>query len=427
MMSLEYKELSELFHTDGSTSRKTNLEKAFADRVNADSTFSIGFETRTGNLFLAIPKELSLLSEKVLRTERRVSNLTRGLPGIAGAAMLRGLVLDEVVSTNAIEDIHSTRRQIKDALEAAHGSSQEMRRFKELATLYQGIVEGTHLKIETPEDVRDIYDLITAGEIPDDKIPDGILFRKEGVNITQGGVKVIHRGLEPEEKIIEAMEAMLSLYRNDGIPSLFRAIAAHYIFEYAHPFYDGNGRTGRYLLSLMLSESLSPATALSLSRTIFENRDSYYKAFRTAENPLNHGELTFFVYALLEMIHESQLGIIERLEGGQAAFQALALTMERVTQENSLKPKEADALFMLMQYEVFGLFGDAPLPQIAEHLGIKDQMTRKYMSSLEEKGIVAIRHKRNPISFALSSPFKQKYDIRSLDSGQRREDQSEAN
>lgn len=79
------------------------------------------------------------------------------------------------------------------------------------------------------------------------------------------------------------------------------------------PFYDGNGRTGRYLLALYLDESLSIPTALSLSRTIAENKHAYYAAFSSVENPLNHGEMTHFVYSMLELIRTAQSSMIEQL------------------------------------------------------------------------------------------------------------------
>ena len=105
------------------------------------------------------------------------------------------MVLDEVVCTNAIEDIRSTRRQIKDALDAAQSSSADAKRFKELATLYLNIIDGAYELPESPADIRTINDKVTAGEIPPDKTPDGQYFRKEGVDITAGGIRVIHRGL----------------------------------------------------------------------------------------------------------------------------------------------------------------------------------------------------------------------------------------
>lgn len=73
-----------------------------------------------------------------------------------------------------------------------------------------------------------------------------------------------------------------------------------------HPFYDGNGRTGRYLLALYLSSPLSILTTLSLSRVIAANRDAYYRSFKEAEHPLNHGELTHFVMNMLENVRIAQ-------------------------------------------------------------------------------------------------------------------------
>ena len=62
-----------------------------------------------------------------------------------------------------------------------------------------------------------------------------------------------------------------------------------------------------------------------------------------------------------------------------------------------------------MQYEAFGLLGEAPLADIAAHLGLKEQMTRKHVASLEELGVVVKRRKRSPMTFALSDEFKEHY------------------
>lgn len=402
---MEYKELSKLYHMDKSSSRDKAAAKELDARRNAESAFLTGFDTPNGELFFTIPRELSVLSERVLRTERKVSNLLRTLPGIAQSAVLRSMVLDEVVCTNAIEDIHSTRRQIKDALDAAQSSGAEAKRFKELATLYLSIIDGVRELPESPADIRVIYDKVTAGEIPPDKIPDGQYFRKEGVDITAGGVRVIHHGLEPESRIIEAMEKMLALTKDESLPALYSAIASHYIFEYAHPFYDGNGRTGRYLLSLFLSEPLSVPTALSLSRTIAEHKDTYYRAFMTVEDKLNHAELTFFIYSMLELIRTAQLGIIERLETSVKTLDDLKGTMAKITSEIDLKDKEAQIVFLLLQYEAFGLFGDVSVQEIASFLRVGKQQARKYIASLEDKGICRKLNSYNPVTFGLTEEY----------------------
>ena len=406
---MEYKELAKIYHMDRSSSRDKTVLVELNSRINAESAFLTGFDTPNGELFFTVPRELSVLNERVLRTERKVSNLLRELPGIARSAVLRGMVLDEVVCTNAIEDIHSTRRQIKEALDAAQEHSARIRRFKELATLYLGITDGDIAAPETPEDIRSIYDKVVAGEMPKDKLPDGILFRKEGVDITAGGVRVIHHGLEPETKIIEAMEKMIDITRDENIPFLYSAIASHYIFEYAHPFYDGNGRTGRYLLSLLLSQSLSAATALSLSRVISENKETYYHAFKTVEDKLNHAELTFFIYTMLDLIRSAQLGVIDRLETNINVLAQLESTMDVIISDMKLKEKEGNIVYMLLQYEAFGLFGDATLQEIANHLLVGKQQARKYLASLEEKGVCEKTNSYNPVTFGLTDEFIAKY------------------
>lgn len=398
---MEYLELSKLYQMDTSSSRDSTIAETLAARRKAESAFLTGFDTPNGELFFTVPRELAVLTERVLRTERRVSNLLRTLPGIAQRAVLRSMVLDEVVGTNDIENIHSTRRQIKDALEASQSSGADARRFKELATLYLGIIDGVRTPPESIADIRAIYDKVTDGEISGDKVPDGLYFRKEGVEITSGGIQVIHRGLEPEAKIIEAMEKMLALTQDESLPALYSAIASHFIFEYAHPFYDGNGRTGRYLLSLFLSDPLSLPTALSLSRTIAEHKSEYYRAFSTVENRLNHAELTFFLHSMLELIGEAQLSIIDRLEESGARLDALGDLIKKLEADLELIGKEADIVFLLLQYEAFGLFGDASVQEVADFLHVGRQQARKYLSSLEKKGIVRKRHSYNPVTFRL--------------------------
>lgn len=399
---MKYRELAKIYYADADASRSASHEKEYRLRFEAEPTFRLNFDTPQGELFVAVPHELSVLSEQVLISERKVSALLHGLPNLAARAVLRGLVLDEVVSTNAIEEIRSTKQQVKDALEAGEGAPSHAKRFRELATLYLDITDGSAQMPERPEDIRSIYDKVTDGEIPGDKLPDGKLFRARGVEIIQGCGRIVHRGLEPEKKITAAIGKMLDISRSPEIPALIRGIVAHYLFEHIHPFYDGNGRTGRYLLSLMLSETLSTATTLSLSRIIAENRGVYYRAFKTAEKPLNRGELTFFVISMLELIREAQIQLEDRLESKAHTLEKIETAVNRLVETEGLKEQEAQIASMLMQYESFGLLGYATLADMADHLGLKEQMARKHLASLEAKGLVEKRRGRSPLTFALS-------------------------
>lgn len=408
---MEYKELSQLFYADASNERDANLKREHAFRFNASSTFRLGFDTPQGELFIAMPREMSIMTELVMRSEHRIYNRLAGMPVAASNAVLRGFVLDEVVSNNAIENIYSTRRQVKEALEVTAGAPSGAKRFRELAVLYLGIIDNSVAMPSCPEDIRRIYDEVTCGEISAGDLPDGELFRAQGVGVVQGGYRVVHNGIEPESAIIHAIQQMLHVAVSREIPALHRGLAAHYMFEYIHPFYDGNGRTGRYLLSLMLSDALSPATALSLSRVISQNRDAYYRAFKTAEKPLNKGELTFFIYTMLEFIREAQeeldLGLREKVN----LLDALDEVMAKAAEQESLKDQEAKVVRALLEHEAFGLCSDAPLGELADRLGLGVQMTRRHIAALEDRDLIKRRRPRNPITFALTEQFLARYGL----------------
>ena len=408
---MSYQTLEKLFHKDRSAERAASIEAEYQARLNAPGTFRIGYATSAGELFVCMPAELTLLLNEVLTEERDCEKLLAALPDIARDGILRSFVLDDVVSTNEIEGVHSSRRQIKDALDAATRgpkASKKHVRFREYALLYDNILRGNEIPLDSPADVRRIYDSVTLGEIPADDLPDGELFRAQGVDIIGQGSRVLHKGLEPESAILRAVEELLRVSKDQGLPPLLRALVAHYLFEYAHPFYDGNGRTGRFLLTLMLSECLTLPTVFSMSRTLLDNRAAYYRAFRSAEEPLNRGELTFFVQSMLKLIRDAQDDACGRLEDAADAYLGADELVGRLQSEGTLKPREAQIVLLLLQFEAFGLFGTASVQEIADYLGVQPQMARKHVKALEEKGVCEVRGKYNPVTFGLTKEFLKK-------------------
>lgn len=402
-MQVAYESLYKLFYKDKSENRFNALQAELEKRLSADSTFKTGIITDSGELFLAVPRELSLLNERILRLERRVSAELRRLPPIAQGAMVRGLVINEVVSTNELEGVHSTRRQINDLLEdGLEQPTDTNKRFREFAKLYLELSNREKIYPSSPQDIRSIYDRIMRGEDMDGIKPDGRIFRKEAVDVWANSAKIVHSGVMPESRLIEMMSQMISLADSEDIPEIYSAIMAHFIFEYAHPFYDGNGRTGRYLLALYLGRPLSILTSLSLSRVIAENKTAYYKSFKDAEHPLNYGELTFFVMNILSNIQEAQTEILSDLDKKTTQLDDVEKRLDLFSKKYSISDaRDINLLFQLVQHQLFSMFPAITLQEISNHVGLGKQMIRKHTKTLEEKGLIQAVTQR-PLRFALS-------------------------
>jgi hypothetical protein len=76
--------------------------------------------------------------------------------------------------------------------------------------------------------------------------------------------------------IRDAMPALFDLLKEEKEPSV-RAVLGHFIFVYLHPYMDGNGRIGRFLMNVMLASGGYPWTVISL-----ENRDEYMEVLEKA-------------------------------------------------------------------------------------------------------------------------------------------------
>ena len=67
------------------------------------------------------------------------------------------------------------------------------------------------------------------------------------------GIKISETILKFQELAKKNIEDLIQFMNIKDIPFLVKASIVHFFFEYIHPFYDGNGRFGRYLLSLYLA------------------------------------------------------------------------------------------------------------------------------------------------------------------------------
>ena len=263
--------------------------------------------SQTYPAFYCYTEELALLQEAIGRDFTALLGRVAHVPTAGIDQFLHTCLVQEILATNAIEGVHSTKREIRAAMETAPADRLRMR-LGGVVNKYMRILQGEDVPLETPADLRALFDAFIADEIRranPSNLPNGHLFRRDSVDIVSPTQKTIHRGSYPEEKIVRDLKQALALLHAEQIPLLYRIAIFHYLFGYIHPFYDGNGRMSRFITTYLLAREFDPTVALQLSLLIKKRRKSYYKLFAETTSSLNCGDMTPFIIGTLRFVHEA--------------------------------------------------------------------------------------------------------------------------
>ncbi|MDF2904559.1 MAG: Fic family protein [Bacillus sp. (in: firmicutes)] len=352
-------------------------------------------------LFIVNIHPLMKLQEEIFLNSFNIKEMVRRMPRAAVRPYLDKLLINELQSTNEIEGIRSTKKELSETLMLVNENKQtsKNKRFIGLMKTYRYIDKIKDF--EKIEDFRHLYDDIVADEISDSDQPDGVLFRKNIVNVTDGN-RATHVGVYPESSIKEYLNNLLIFLKTSDTPDLYKYMIAHYYYEYIHPFYDGNGRTGRLFVCSYIEKKLDSFTAISLSYTINQDKQKYYKALEELSNPKNKGEATFYCQSMLEILRDGQESLIEDLSLGLAKVEKI---------ENHIQSLEwADhnvkqLLGALLSVNIFvGHVNVLTNEELQENLSFTRYKVDKILSELETRRIVK-KIKQRPTTYDLEEDY----------------------
>lgn len=328
------------------------------------------------------------------------------LPQVAINSYLKKLLSNEIFFTNEIEGVETNPKEIGTIIgNLKNRPGRVEKRLESTIRKYHDSITARMRQIDTLKDYRDIYDELLRGEIPPEKLPDGKRFRNSFAFIGTGS-HAVHIPPINEAEIETALEQLIIFMNNDDLVTLEKAIITHFMFENTHPFLDGNGRTGRYLLSSYLSSKLDPFTGLSVSTAIHNNLSAYYRLFQEADNIENRAELTFFLEGMLKIIEHGQLEVIQELE---SAKEQLHVTGEKLYSKfANFNDEMKDILYLLLQSYLFTesiTYGiqDRDIVQVLKK-GSKQtprSRTKRMINQLEADGLITSVSK-NPLQHVLS-------------------------
>jgi fido (protein-threonine AMPylation protein) len=166
---------------------------------------------------------------------------------------------------------------------AARGYYQAFNRVK---TSIQRILEGSNAGQVAQRDHHEWY-----GELFAPAVTVGIIKRHELAGYRSGPVYIRnsqHTPL-PREALLDAMETLFDLLGHEPEAAV-RAVLGHHLFVFIHPYFDGNGRVGRFLMNAMLASGGYPWTVIRLKR-----RAQYMAALEAASVQGNIKPLVKFI------------------------------------------------------------------------------------------------------------------------------------
>ncbi len=330
---------------------------------------------RIPRLPLSIELETKQILKKLISAHRSLAELK----GVAGDVpnqkiLIDTLSLQEAKDSSAIENIITTHDELfKSDLITKHYSSIAVKEVYNYATaLHNGYRKIKESGLLTNNDIKAIHETIvenTAG------------FRKQlGTNLRneQTG-EIIYTPPQQESEIIQLMSNLESYINDDELcksDSLIKMAIIHHQFESIHPFYDGNGRTGRIINVLYLvKQGLLDIPVLYLSRFINQNKDKYY-ALLQAVRERNAWE-EWILYILEATVQTSRQTIL--LING---IKALMLKQKHKIRSELPKIYSQKLLNNLFRHPY------TKIEFIVEELKVHRNTARKYLEELVRIGIL---------------------------------------
>ena len=239
--------------------------------------------------------------KKVAAAGRKLAELK----GVAASIPNQGILINtlgmqEAKDSSAIENIVTTHDELyKDGLfpdtEGSPAAKEVLRYRQALRVGFESVVKTGLLTVNHLLDVQSVLECNNAG------------FRKlPGTALKDGAGRTVYMPPQDPATIVATMSDLERFINDDDIfpvDPLIKMALIHHQFETIHPFYDGNGRTGRILNVLYLvKQDLLDIPVLYLSRHIVRTKTDYYRLLQAVRD---HDVWEEWVIYMLDAIEQT--------------------------------------------------------------------------------------------------------------------------
>lgn len=263
---------------------------------------------------IELPLSVDLETKKVLKALPAAHAALAELKGIALTIpnqniLINTLGLQEAKDSSAIENIITTHDDLyKSELNLDSFKSLQAKEVQNyISALKKGFELITKTGLLTNNIILQIQEVLEDNKAGFRKLP-GTALKNAGTG------KTIYAPPQDYDEIMRLM-ANLERYINDSemqdCDPLIKMAIIHFQFESIHPFYDGNGRTGRIINILyLILEKLQTLPILYLSNYIIKHKPDYYRLLQNVRNENLWEEWLLFIIKGVEQTAKETIELI---------------------------------------------------------------------------------------------------------------------
>jgi Fic family protein len=323
-----------------------------------------------------LPPQADIETKKILKKVSSANKKLGELKGLISSIpnsliIINTLSLREAKDSSEIENIVTTNDEL---FKADIDIPVENNNTKEVKNYNLALKEGYRLVKEK--------EMLTTNMIAEIQ---GILEKnKIGIRTQMGTVlknskgEIIYTPPQNHKEILDLMSNLEEYINvdNDDIDFLIKLAVIHYQFESIHPFYDGNGRTGRIINILyLILKDLLDIPILYLSSYIIKNKSEYYRLLQDVRDKNDWESWILYMLNGIEEISEETIKIIKRISNSMKEVKTKIL-------EDNKKIYSKDLLEVLFKHPY------TKLEFLTNELSISRQTASKYLNILTEIGIL---------------------------------------
>lgn len=327
-------------------------------------------------------EKLPPLREKVETIEilRQTNKSTAALAELKGIAktipnqgmLINAIVLQEAKDSSEIENIITTQDELYKALTV--NKTNISPETKEVVNYRKAIFHGYN--IAKSQGFIRVNDIVS--------IQQELVDNTAGIRSTPGTVlkndttgEIVYTPPQDKAEILDLLTNFINYYnQQNGLSPLINLAILHYQFESIHPFYDGNGRTGRILNILyLILNKLIDVPILYLSSYIIANKPEYYRLLNQTNRTGEWEEWIMFMLKAIENTSKDTITKITNIKN------LLDTTIIKV-QEKAPKVYRKELVELLFEQPY------SKTEFVVNKLNVERKAASRYLKALEDIGIV---------------------------------------